>query len=181
LDVQRNHARSIRNVLERTLMSGSAYDIPEKGLAFVAVRNRTEDSSLEDFDKLLQRLQSDGFPKGEPHLTIADLGLKDQLSPFVPPIALWPLPAVLRAAMLSGNVFFACVFSSSVWDEALRERGLSLERVANGGWIVTGGRQVLELDRLEAMRIQFGIAFSGVSPQDVASALRAQADGSNGR
>lgn len=175
LGVQREHSKSIRNVVDRALFSGSAYDIPEKGLAFLSVRNRSDDDAMTETRRLLQRLQQDGFPKGEPHLTIADFSLKDQLSPFVPPIALWPIPLEQRASLLSGNVFFACVFSSSIWEDALREQGLSLERIRKG-WVVTGGREVLELDRLEVTRIQYGIAFGGVSPQDVARALRASAD-----
>lgn len=160
----------MRKVLNRALQTGAAYDVPEVGLALAAIRNRPGDASEAESLGLLHRLQQEGFPKGEPFLTIADLSEDDRLSAVVPPIALWPLPREQRAALLSGDMFLACVFGSKLWETAFENAGLTVE-MDDGSWVIRGNGAPVRFDPLERVKLRLGIAFGGVSPRAVAEAI----------
>jgi hypothetical protein len=176
LNAKREHWRSLRNVLDRALQTGGAYDSPEPGIAHMAVRLSKGDDSASTMVNLMHRMQSEGFPRGHSSLTLGEFTTDDKLSTIAPPIAIWPLPLAQRAALLSGRVFLACAFTSSLWDDALRREGLSIERRPDQ-WLVRGGHRVLQLDNLEVLKLRVGVAFGGISPQDAASGLRRTADG----
>jgi hypothetical protein len=178
LDPPTKHWNSLRNVLDRATQCGSAYDIPERGVAILAVRNHVGENSLGMLRHTLVRLQGDGFPKGEPHISLTDFQKDDRLSPFFPPVALWPIPSNQRAALLSGRLFLGGVFTSTVWTNALGQEGLSLSAQENG-WVITGGVEEIRLDVIEVNKLRIGVAFGGVSPRSVARVLRLSIAGGN--
>jgi hypothetical protein len=175
LEPAKMHWRTVRHVIDRTLQCGSAYDIPEKGIALVGVRNAMGDDVPKSLERRILSLQGDGFPKGEPYLTLDKFIEDDRLSPFFPPIAIWPIPTYQRAALLSRRVLLAGVFSSDVWDDALASEGLTL-LVHPNGWVIQGGRELVRLDTVEVAKLRIGAAFGGVSPRSVARSLRSSAD-----
>jgi hypothetical protein len=176
LNARREHWRSLRNVVDRALQTGGAYDSPERGIAYMGVRLSRGDDSARVMVDLMHRMQSEGFPRGQPSLTLGEFITDDRLSTIAPPIATWPLALAQRAALLSGRVFLACVFSATLWDDAFAVERLTIERRPDQ-WIVCGGRDVLQLDNVEVLKLRMGVAFGAVSPQDVAARLRRAADG----
>jgi hypothetical protein len=178
LNARQEHWQSLRNVLDRALLTGGAYDSPEKGVAYMAVRIREGDNSEGTMTALLGRMQGEGFPQGQPSLTIGDFIKDDRLSTVAPPIAVWPIPLEQRAALLSGRIFLGCVFSSTLWDDVFKGEGLVIQR-RRDEWIVRGGQQDMLLDNLEVLKLRAGVAFGGISPRHVAASIRAIADGDN--
>jgi hypothetical protein len=166
---------SLQNVIDKTLQGGSAYDIPENGIAIVGVRNKLGDNVPKTLEATITRLQADGFPKGEPYLSLDEFTENDRLSPFYPPIALWPIPSYQREALLSRRILLAGVFSSSLWNDVLAEEGLTL-LIHPNGWVVQGGTELVRLDTIEVAKLRVGVAFGGISARAVARSLRITAD-----
>jgi hypothetical protein len=160
----------MRNVIDRAIQTGASFDIPERGMALLVVRNREGDDSMAASRSLLNRLQSDGFPVGDAVLTIGDFMKADSLSAISPPIALWPLPLEQRVDLMCGNLFLACVFKHDVWDSAFAACGLTAE-IEEASWIVRGPGVPVRFDAMEKAKIRLGVAFSGISPQAVADAI----------
>jgi hypothetical protein len=166
--------KSIRNVINRAMQTGVAYDFPEPGIAFIAARNRPGDDSLTESKRYLAQLQADGFPPGESLLTIGDFITDDELAPVVPPISLWPLPRDQRIALLATDVFLACIFRSDVWERALAAQGLT-GTFESGSWLVRGnGLPTVIFDPVQKAHAHLGVAFAGVSPSVMAGAIAAQ-------
>ncbi|MBC7791895.1 MAG: hypothetical protein H7Z74_18260, partial [Anaerolineae bacterium] len=70
LSANTEHWRSLTNVLNRAMQSDAAYDIPEPGIAIMAVRTLKGDHSPRAMTSVMRRLQSEGFPAGLPSLTL---------------------------------------------------------------------------------------------------------------
>ena len=167
---QRSLWRSVRNALDRASQTGSAYDVPEIGIAFVAVRNHAEDDAVSETNRVMARLQRDGFPKGDSFLTIGHLGADDRMSTIVPPVSTWPLTREYRIALLSGDMFLACVFSNALWQKAFETAGLRLD-VKRNHWVIRRKGRAGRFDPLERTKLELGVAFAGVSPRAVADAI----------
>jgi hypothetical protein len=161
---------SIRNTIHSASVRAVSYDVPERGVAYVVVRNWPGDAPLRALAEVLPRVQSDGFPKGLPHLTIDDLFRQDELAALVPPIPLWPLPAADRAGLLAGQLFLGCIFSPMLWRDAFAAAGLRLDD-SQSIWRITGGRKASLLDQLEVSKMRACVAFGGLSPREIAEAL----------
>jgi hypothetical protein len=163
--------KSVRNVINRAMLTGAAYDFPEPGIAFMAARNRPGDDSIGESKRYLAQLQQDGFPGGESVLTIGDFITDDEMSPVVAPIALWPLPHDQRIALLTNDVFLACIFRNDLWDRALAAHGLT-GNFEDGSWVVRGdGLPTVVFDPIQKAQARLGVAFAGVSPRVMAEAI----------
>ncbi|MES2178022.1 MAG: hypothetical protein V4550_09175 [Gemmatimonadota bacterium] len=150
-----------------------SFEIPERGLAFVAaaIGSAGEAGALRE---TLQRLQELGFPAGSPHLSLGHFLEGDEISPYVPPVPLWQISEESRVALLSGSVEFAAVFSPTLWQDAWSEAGLRFED-DEGWWVVDaeiGGHFIgVRLDPVEVRRLRYGVAFGGISPRTTATAV----------
>jgi hypothetical protein len=170
IESERSLWKSMRNVLDRASQMGSAYDVPEGGIAFVAVRNNVGDDAMRETHRLMARLQRDGFPKGDSLLAIGHLASDDRMSAIVPPISVWPLPRDHRVALLSVDLFLACVFSNALWERAFEAAGLRLE-VKRNHWVIRSKRRAGRFDPFERTKLELGVAFGAVSPRAVAEAI----------
>jgi len=100
----------------------------------------------------------------------------DEWSALVLPIALWPVSRDVRAALLCGELYLACVVRWDAWRDAMKAEGLQLTEERTG-WTVTGPSKVARVDILEVGKLTLGVAFSGVSPREIAAGLAASLDG----
>jgi len=100
--------------------------------------------------------------------TSVDYHRDDEWAAVVPPIPLWPINRSARAALMTGQVFFAAVLKPELWKNAIDAEGLRLEANANGGWRVVGMLGEVHLDVVEVQKLSLGVAFTGISPRDVA-------------
>lgn len=166
----RHSWQTMRNVLAKAMATGGAFDIAEPGVWFVSVRNRLGDDAESETSRLLTRLRDLGCDPTWPTVTTGDLAMRDRLAAIVPPIALWPQPRYLRVALLSGDLFLACIMSENLWVEAFRDETLELKSDSRG-WAVAGGKDVIRFDPLERAKLLAGVAFGGVSPRGVARAV----------
>ena len=66
-----------------------------------------------------------------------------------------------------GDVYYAAVVKSTVWQDAMSAAGLSLD-VQDSGWEIGRGKRVVYLDAIEVMKLSLGVAFTGISPAGVA-------------
>jgi hypothetical protein len=162
---------SASTVIRGALAEGTAYHTPEPGITFLAVRNRDGDESLAALEQLFVRLRADGVPDGAPSVSAHDFASEDHMSAVAPPVALWKLTRDERTAVLGGGVFFACIVTANAWANAFSRVGLRLEDV-KGHWIIHGDANAVRFSRLEVRKLQYGVAFGGVSPAAVAQAVR---------
>jgi hypothetical protein len=119
----------------------------------------------------IQALQEAGFDKGCRFVTSDDFQDQDEYAAFIPPVACWELPQQVRAAILSGHLFFVCVTRRDIWEAAFRSRDLGYLGTEDG-WRVTLDDTSILIDRLSVGRIMLGLPFSGVSPQQFADEVR---------
>jgi hypothetical protein len=159
--------KSLRNVLDRTLQFGSALDVPEPGVAYIAICCWDNDAGVKDLAQLTELLRDVGIPKGEPSLTVEDFRTMESLSSVVAPIYLWSLPSHQRIALLIGDVFLGVVFAESVWRDAFAKEGMVLHE-NNSEWQISGNHVDFSFDRFEVLKLKAGVAFGGISPRAVA-------------
>jgi hypothetical protein len=164
---RQSYWRLIETVIAKAQQFGTAFDQPEQGLVYAAVRVRNGENTKKMIASLTARL-SEHVPPGEPILTTDEFAQEDSFSAVMPPIALWPLPLQQRAALLSGDTLLACVFRSDVFDRAFTEAGLAIERTA-GAWRLSGPGDAIMFDKLEVAKLRLGIAFNAMSPRELAS------------
>jgi hypothetical protein len=84
----------------------------------------------------------------------------------------------VRAALLSGELFLACVMRPNLWPDAIRAEGLDLVEEGRA-WKVQGPKSNGRLDPLEVGKLTLGVAFSGVSPREIAAGLAASLNGAS--
>src|SRR5207244_867655 len=101
-----------------------------------------------------------------------DLRRNDEWSALVLPIALWPVSRDVRAALLCGELFLACVVRPDAWRDAMNAEGLEVTEERKG-WTVRGPSKATHIDVLEVGKLTLGVAFSGVSPREIAADLAA--------
>jgi hypothetical protein len=56
----------------------------------------------------------------------------------------------------------------NLWKNAMQAEGLRLEENGGGGWRVLGTSREVHLDMVEVQKLSLGVAFTGISPRDVA-------------
>lgn len=176
------------SVLSKALTLGSCLGFLDDGIVAVAVRLGPGDDSESELRRILGELNDLGFGGGRPgqiSATIDDLKGQDILSAYVPPIALWRVPLALRSALLSGELFYGCVYDSAVWERAMASEGVILKREGMSEvehWTLRKGTQIGRFDPIEVRKAVWGVLFGGVRPREIAamvsqtlSALDAQA------
>jgi len=62
------------------------------------------------------------------------------------------------------------------WSDAMKAEGLELTEERRG-WTVTGPSKATHIDVLEVGKLTLGVAFSGVSPREIAAGLAASLAG----
>ena len=162
---------SAGTVVRKALAEGTAYDMPEPGITFLAVRTCEGDDSHAALEQLVGRLRADGVPDGAPSVSAHDFASEDHMSAVAPPVALWKLTRDERTAVLGGEIFFACIVTATAWADAFSRASLRLEEV-KGHWLIQGDTDAVRFSRLEVRKLQYGVAFGGVSPVAVAQAVR---------
>jgi len=162
--------RRVGNVIARGYAEGSCVDLIERGVIVFASR-ATEGRLAPDTEAgLRDRFEEIGSPREYVQLSSADFLKNDAWSARVLPVALWPnVPSVARAALMSGDLLFACVMRKSVWVDAMRAEGLEL--IDSRGWELTGPAGSVHLDVIEVQKLALGVAFGGVSPQEIAGRI----------
>ncbi len=169
--------KTLGTVLTRALADGASYDIAERGVVFMAIRS-IEDQAPEAVSKDLFEKVRDlpGFGSECKIATSVDLRHNDEWSALALPIVLWPVSQAVRAALLCGELFLACVVRPDAWREAMKSEGLEFTEERRG-WTVTGPSKATHIDVLEAGKLTLGVAFSGVSPREIAAGLAASLNG----
>jgi hypothetical protein len=173
---RKSYWETIRTVISRAQQFGTAFDEPERGLVYAALRLRPNEDTIAMMSRMLERLK-EHVPRGEPLLTTDDFKSEDSYSAVMPPIALWPLPLEQRSALLAGEVLLGCVFRSDIFDDAFREAGLILERDKAGAWRVSGNGEPIVFDSLEVAKLRLGIALNAMSPRELAQVCAEQMKG----
>lgn len=154
-------------VLRKARQNGFAYDSPESGVVIAAVRNGEE---IGIAHKMFEELEARGLSRGGQQFNAAsseDLRFGAAISPFSVPIPLWPIHPRLRSDLLSGDLFYACIWDPKVWEAAFASEGMSLS-TDDDGWLLQKDDVLGRFDALEVERIVAGLPFSGVSPSEVA-------------
>jgi hypothetical protein len=147
-----------------------SFDSVEKGVVYVGVRNSFGGDSKTVIEHLHNRLLAFGFGNDLQHLSSVDFATTDSFAAVMPPIALWPIPLHMRAALLSGDLFYACLVDRAIWNRVFAECGVM--------WQADGRRWVLEmanhrviLNPFDVVRIVLGVHFAAVSPREVATVV----------
>lgn len=106
----------------------------------------------------------------------------DEWAAVVPPIPPWPISRPARVALMAGDTYFAAVVKRDVWKQAMQAEGLILDEDGRGRWRLVGTSGEVHLDAAEVQKLSLGVAFTGISPRDiarrVAAFLAAKGDGS---
>ena len=102
--------------------------------------------------------------------TSLDLMRHAGLAPIVYPLPLWPIHPRLRQALLALDLVYLCVSRRDVWREAFGVYGISMKE-SESGWELQRSGTTASMGRVEAAKLRFGIAFSGISPSEVARQL----------
>jgi hypothetical protein len=160
----------VERVLSRAMTEGSYYELIEEGIMAVGIRTRAGVDMEAEHLRVLRELQDQGYAGREDLIQASsiDLGQEDWLSPYVPPIPLWPLPLELRTALLTGELFYSCAYDPAVWDRAMLGAGVTLRR-EEPNWILERGTERISLDHISVMKLTLGVLFSGVRPREIAS------------
>ena len=169
--------KTLGTVLARGLADGASYDIAERGIVFIAIRSIDDQAPDAVSTDLFEKVQD--LPGFRPECKVAtsvDLRHNDEWSALALPIALWPLSQAVRAALLCGELFLACVVRPDAWREAMKAEGLELTEERKG-WTVRGPSKATHIDVLEVGKLTLGVAFSGVSPREIAAGLAASLNG----
>jgi len=169
--------KALGNVLSRALADGACYDLAERGVVFTAIRcvdDRAPEAVSTDLFEKVRDLP--GFGPECKIATSVDLRRNDEWSALVLPIALWPVSRDVRAALLCGELYLACVVRPDAWRDAMKAEGLELTEEREG-WTVTGRSKAARIDVLEVGKLTLGVAFSGVSPREIAAGLAVSLNG----
>jgi hypothetical protein len=173
--------RTLETVVLRALTDGGCDDLAEPGVVFLAI-GLHDDNPQQRLLRVMERLQFIGFSRDCGVATSADLLREDEWAAVVPPIPLWPIGRRARVALMTGGVYFAAVVKPDLWEKAMLEEGLTLEEDGAGGWRVAARSGEVHLDIVEVQKLSLGVAFTGISPRDVARRLAeflsAKGDGS---
>lgn len=159
----------VRRVLRRALATGWAADVAERGLVIGAASTPPDRAETE---KHLAAVKAAAKDCGCPALlnSTANLAMQDALSGLVPPVALWPLTADERGAVLSGQVVVTVHQAPDLWERAFADRGFALA-TEEGEWVLWRGTlPPARFDQLQVLALRSAVG-SGVSPASVALSL----------
>ncbi|HEX6751487.1 MAG TPA: hypothetical protein VF092_29615 [Longimicrobium sp.] len=174
--VLRGNWRSVQGVLSRALSGQKACDLAEPGVAYVAAPLISLDPSTprESIWELVRRAEIDANPNEWGMWSSVELAYRDELSAVVTPVLAWNLPAAHRAALLFGDIVFVTVARLTVWREAFRRAGVTVDRTEEDGWMLTGFGQEMVFDAFDVERLVAGMMYSATSPQRAAEFVAIQ-------
>jgi hypothetical protein len=161
-------------VISRAMTEGLAFEIPEDGVARVAIRRKERDGAA-DAEVIRSALTPHGFAEECESASSIDFQLDHDVSAMIAPIALWQLPIDHRIALLLADIEFATVLHPSVWGRAMQRVELDFE-IDDGNWLIGRGETKIIVPRLAAERIRLGVFFEGISPQSTATTIRTAID-----
>lgn len=167
--------QSLQRVLDDSSKHGFAFDQVEPGVVYVGVDIRNVNDPKGLAERVQAELRAAGYaPDENPWHVISteEVRVNEAASAYVAPIALWALRPETRVALLSGQLYFQCIYDPAIWSDALRRVGVAMEPDPDGrGWILRKDQQVARLDPIEVKRIEMGLAFSGLSPRELAQRI----------
>ncbi len=167
--------KTVGTVLGRALADGTGFDLSERGVAYVAIRSIDDEApdavSRDVFERVseLPGFASDNAKSA----SSVELRQNDEWSALVLPIALWPVGRDVRAALLCGELYLASIIRVDTWREAMAAEGLELIEERHSWTIKAPSGRAAHLDVLEVGKLTLGVAFSGVSPREIAAGLAA--------
>ena len=162
----------VQRVGDRALTVGSAFDIAEADIAYLCIRVTDTEASMMTMRQLLKKLEYAGFGQGMMHVTSNDLTAHDELAGFALPVPLWPVSPFIRANVLSGDLYLACVFHPELWTRAMNANGIDLS-MEGREWVVSKAGKTARFGAVEVLLLTYGFAFSGLSPVDLCHAAAA--------
>jgi len=163
---------ALERVAQRAVEDGLSYDLVEPGMAFVVIRADRPDAEERARDAR-KGLEFMGFGTGHRSATSLDLQVNDAWAGLVPPISLWPVSRRIRVLLLTRDLYFMTVVAPDVWEQAFAAEDLKMQEDGKGGWVVRGRGREMGLDVVEVQKLVLGVAFSGISPRDIAGKIAA--------
>lgn len=167
----KHHWRTMTEVLRKADAFGSAYDVPEAGLAYFAVSLRGIQQNLEGIrssrNRFMESLGDWGSLRGASTVDIKSL---PQLSARVLPIALWEIPLELRAKLLTGELGFNTFMAEHVLMEEFTARGIGFVE-KDGAWELHIEEDVYHLDEIEVCAAEISMAMTGLSPSSLVATI----------
>ena len=163
--------KPLNNVLRVASITGRAIDLIEKGVWMMAVRVSHGDDARAVTAELIQHAGELGVEFSD-YRAMYSLQLINHagLAPLVVPIPLWQVNIEARVDLLTVGLIYVCAVDQHLWTQLFGERGMELEEV-NGAWRVSRGAAATAFSRIEVAKLQYGVAFSGISPSAVAEQL----------
>lgn len=168
---------AMNNVLAKAQQQGFSFDIVENGVAYIGVRTRQGDDVEQAMHRIIRRLRDFGFGVDQQFAvtTSEDLRTYSFLSAVVPPIAVWPISKPTRVDLLTGAIFFGCIYNPAVWENAFRQHDIAW-REDDHGWTLSAGGDRVHLDMIEVRKLTAGVALSGFSPREIAAVVAKMLD-----
>ncbi|HST57684.1 MAG TPA: hypothetical protein VLK84_03280 [Longimicrobium sp.] len=168
--------QSLQEVLDEAGERGFAFREVESGVVYLGVDTERAEDPKTFAEHIRTELRTAGYaPDNNPWHAISteEMRENDATSAYVAPIALWDLRPETRVALLSGRMYFQCIYDPAVWENALREFGIVMQIDPDGdGWVLRKGKQLAQLGAVEVQCIRAGLAFSGMSPTELAERIR---------
>lgn len=166
------HRGSLLAVIQTAGVRGQAFDIPEAGLAYAAVRvSEGVESINEAIQPTIASLERLGFAPNDPRASFVksdDVTRLDKYSVIVPPIPLWDIPSGARAQVMNFDLILLCFFAPELWSLAFAAVGLTLHEDEKGWEVERAGGETSRFSPVEMMHAKIGAAFLGFSPRQVA-------------
>lgn len=167
------HWRTMENVVNRAMVTGSSWDLAEDGVYKWAVRNAPGDDLDLNVGNLHRRLHGHlGISTESPYATAStvDLALWDELSVLVRPVALWELSPATRALILAGEVVVGNLRRVGLLEAHLGELGIRVSKDEGRVVLARDGDERM-ITGLEFSHIEASISLTGMSPRDVARSI----------
>jgi hypothetical protein len=76
----------------------------------------------------------------------------------------------VRAALLSGELFFASLSKPTIWTDAFARQGITVVDDTRG-WTLSRGKGRVVIRRRDVVRLRLALAFIGMSSTHVADAV----------
>lgn len=171
---------SIKTVIDRAVMNGIAWDVPEKGIGYVAL-NTLANLDERRLDRQVERpMRSAGLGLGQEDVITASTAhvlSRAEFAVSVRPIPLWSLPFEQRGRLLAGEIVLETRFRTESLKEALEDQGITICRGSKGHWeLKPPNGPPLGLDMIGNAELTARITFEGVGPRAFASHIAAAID-----
>lgn len=157
----------INDLMREALHEGRALRIVGTDVAYVAIRSVGDDDARASASLLIEQLKARGFDEECRHMSSDDFQENDDFAPLILPIALWPFDEQVRVALLSRDLMLVAILRKQMWSRAFASAGLEMNEVA-GEWRISSPMGSASFPPFDVERLTVGVAFAGVSPNEVA-------------